>query len=72
MAKRKRHQLNLLEENPPETRSLFDPAEFPYDTPDEVAYNARRKKDGLFEITPAEEAARKQALENDTAKKRDG
>ena len=61
MAKRKR-QLRLLEDNPPETRPLFGSIEFPYDTPDEIAYNARRKKDGLFEITPAEEEARKQAL----------
>jgi hypothetical protein len=63
MARRKR-QLNLLGPNQeqPETAALFDSREFPYDTPDEIAYNARRKKDGLFEITPAEEAARKQAL----------
>ena len=63
MAKRRR-QLSLLGENQeqPETAALFDSSEFPYDTPDEVAYNARRKKDGLFEITPAEEAAWKQAL----------
>ena len=61
MAKRRR-QLSLLGENPPETRPLFDEVEFPYDTPDEEAYNAQRKKDGLFEISPAEEEARKQAL----------
>ena len=73
MAKRKR-QLSLLGENQeqPETAALFDSREFPYDTPDEAAYSARRKKDGLFEITADEEAARKQALENGTAKKRDG
>ena len=70
MARRKR-QLRLLEDNPPETRSLFTEAEFPYDTPDEEAYNAQRKKDGLFEITPAEEEARKQDLENGTVSKRD-
>jgi hypothetical protein len=76
MAKRKR-QLRLLGDDPrcapqPETRPLFNSTEFPYDTPDEIAYNARRKKDGLFEFTPGEEEARKQALENGTAKKRDG
>jgi len=54
MAKRKR-QLRLLEDNPPETRPLFTEAEFPYDTPDELAYNAQRKKEGLFELTPEEE-----------------
>ena len=53
--KRKRHQLNLLEENPPETRPLFGPTEFPYDTPDEIAYNARRKAEGLFDLTTEEE-----------------
>ncbi len=70
MARRNR-QLKLLEENPPETRSLFEPGGFPYDTPDEIAYNARRKKDGLFEFTPGEEEARKQDLENGTVRKRD-
>ncbi len=70
MARRNR-QLKLLGENPPETRPLFNSAEFPYDTPDEIAYNAQRKKDGLFEIAPAEEEARKQALENGTVSKRD-
>jgi hypothetical protein len=70
MARRKR-QLRLLQENPPETRPLFTNAEFPYDTPDEIAYNARRKKDGLFEFTPGEEEARKQDLENGTVRKRD-
>ena len=72
MAKRKR-QLRLLGENQeqPETAALFDSREFPYDTPDEAAYNARRKKDGLFEITLAEEEARKQDLENGTVRKRD-
>lgn len=54
MAKRKR-QLRLLGENPPETRPLFTAAEFPYDTPDEEAYNAQRKKEGLFELEPEEE-----------------
>ncbi len=66
---RRRRQLSLLGENPPETRPLFNDAEFPYDTPDEIAYNAKRKKDGLFEITPDEEAARKQALENGSVRK---
>ncbi len=72
MAKRRR-QLSLLGENQeqPETAALFDSREFPYDTPDEEAYNAKRKKDGLFEITPVEEEARKQALENGTVRKRD-
>lgn len=62
MARRKR-QLSLLGENQeqPETAALFDSREFPYDTPDEAAYNAKRKKDGLFEITPTDEAAWKQA-----------
>jgi hypothetical protein len=70
---RRRRQLSLLGENQeqPETAALFDSQEFPYDTPDEAAYNAKRKKDGLFEITPAEEEARKQALENGTVSKRD-
>ncbi len=54
MAKRKR-QLRLLGENPPETRPLFDSTEFPWDTPDEVAYNAKRKAEGLFVLTPEEE-----------------
>ncbi len=54
MAKRKR-QLRLLGENPPGTRPLFNSTEFPYDTPDEIAYNARRKAEGLFVVTPEEE-----------------
>ena len=54
MARRTR-QLRLLEENPPETRPLFDSTEFPYDTPDEIAYNAQRKKEGLFDLNPEEE-----------------
>ena len=53
MAKRKR-QLRLLEENPPETRPLFNSTEFPCDTPDEIAYNAKRKKEGLFVLTDEE------------------
>ncbi len=65
--KRKR-QLRLLEKNPPETRPLFDSAEFPYDTPDEAAYNAQRKRDGLFQITDDERAAWQQALTDGTAK----
>ena len=55
MAKRKRHQLKLLEDNPPETRPLFNSTEFPYDTPDEIAYNAKRKAEGLFDLTTEEE-----------------
>ncbi len=55
MARRKRHQLSLLQENPPETRPLFNSTEFPYDTPDEIAYNARRKAEGLFVLIPEEE-----------------
>jgi len=54
MAKRKR-QLRLLQENPPATRPLFNSTEFPYDTPDEIAYNAQRKKDGLFVLNTEEE-----------------
>ncbi len=54
MAKRKR-QLRLLGENPPATAALFTSAEFPYDTPDEIAYNAKRKKEGLFVLNPEEE-----------------
>ncbi len=65
MAKRKR-QLRLLGENPPETAALFDSTEFPYDTPDEIAYNAKRKKEGLFVITPEE----KEQEENEQAKHR--
>ena len=62
MAKRKR-QLNLLGENPPETRPLFPSGEYEgcspdglpaYELPDEIAYNAKRKKEGLFVITPEE------------------
>ncbi len=67
MAKRKR-QLRLIDDQEPGTAALFTSTEFPYDTPDEIAYNARRKKDGLFEITPAEEADWKQALQDGTAK----
>ncbi len=54
MAKRKR-QLRLLQENPPETRPLFNSTEFPYDTPDEIAYNAKRKAEGLFDLNTEEE-----------------
>lgn len=54
MARRKR-QLRLLEDNPPGTAALFTSAEFPYDTPDEIAYNAKRKKKGLFVLNPEEE-----------------
>jgi len=60
MAKRKR-QLRLLQENPPETRPLFDDAEFPYDTPDEIAYNTKRKAEGLFELNPEEEETEESA-----------
>jgi len=55
MAKRKR-QLRLLGDKEPETAALFTSAEFPYDTPDEIAYNAKRKKEGLFVLNPEEEA----------------
>ncbi|KKM27817.1 hypothetical protein LCGC14_1570920 [marine sediment metagenome] len=54
MARRKR-QLKLLGDNQPETAALFTSAEFPYDTPDEIAYNAQRKKEGLFVLNPDEE-----------------
>ena len=54
MAKPKR-QLRLLQENAPETCPLFDSTEFPYDTPDEIAYNAKRKAEGLFDLNPEEE-----------------
>ena len=60
MAKRKR-QLRLLGEKEPGTAALFTSAEFPYDTPDEIAYNAKRKAEGLFVITPEE----KEREEND-------
>ena len=67
MAKRKR-QLSLLGENQeqPETAALFDSREFPYDTPDEVAYNARRKKEGLFDLNPEEEGAKTNGNQNNT------
>jgi hypothetical protein len=68
MAKRNR-QLSLLQDNPSETRPLFDSTQFPYDTPDEVAYNAQRKRDGLFQIADADTVAEQQALENGTAGK---
>ena len=55
MARRKRQLRLLQEENPPETRPLFTEAQFPYDTPDEIAYNAKRKKKGLFVLNPEEE-----------------
>ncbi len=55
MAKRKRQLRLLQDQEPPETRPLFDSGEFPYDTPDEIAYNAQRKADGLFDLTPEEE-----------------
>ena len=63
MAKRKR-QLRLLQENPPGTRALFPNQEYEncapkrfghYELPDEIAYNAKRKAEGLFVITPEEE-----------------
>jgi len=63
MAKRKR-QLRLLGENQPETLALFPGGEyegcspdarFPYSLPDEIAYNAKRKADGLFVLNPEEE-----------------
>ena len=54
MAKRKR-QLSLLGDKELETAALFTSEEFPYDTPDEIAYNAQRKKEGLFVLNPEEE-----------------
>ena len=54
MAKRKR-QLRLLGDKEPETAALFTSDQFPYDTPDEIAYNAQRKKEGLFVLNPEEE-----------------
>lgn len=63
MAKRNR-QLKLLEENPPETRPLFNSTEFPYDTPDEIAYNAQRKKEGLFELNAEEEGVKTNGNQN--------
>ena len=69
MARRKR-QLRLLGENPPETLALFPGGEYegcspdgagPYELPDEIAYNAKRKKEGLFVLNTEEEGK-----ENDT------
>ncbi len=63
MAKRKR-QLRLLGENQPETLALFPGGEYegclpdgagPYELPDEIAYNAKRKAEGLFVLNPEEE-----------------
>jgi hypothetical protein len=54
MARRKR-QLRLLGDKELGTAALFTSAEFPYDTPDEIAYNAQRKKEGLFVLNPDEE-----------------
>jgi len=63
MAKRKR-QLRLLGENPPETLALFPGGEYeacspdgagPYELPDEIAYNAKRKAEGLFDLKEEEE-----------------
>ena len=65
---KRKHQLSLLEVNPPETLALFDSTEFPYDTPDEVSYNAQRKRDGLFQITDEERAAWQQAQSDGTVK----
>ncbi len=56
MPKRKR-QLRLLGDKEPETAALFTSAEFPYDTPDEIAYNAQRKKEGLFVLNEEERKA---------------
>ena len=36
---------------PPATEALFTPEEFPYDLPDEQAYNHQAKKRGLFKLT---------------------
>ena len=66
----RKRQLSLLEVNPLATLALFDSAEFPYDTPDEVAYNARRKRDGLFQIADADTVAEQQALEDGTVKEK--
>ena len=55
MPKRKRQLRLLQDQEPPGTAALFTSAEFPYDTPDEVAYNAKRKKEGLFDLNPEEE-----------------
>ena len=54
MAKRKR-QLRLINDREPETAALFDSTEFPWDTPDEVAYNAQRKAEGLFDLNTEQE-----------------
>ena len=63
MAKRK-CQLRLLGENPPGTLALFPGGEYegcspddagPYELPDEIAYNAKRKKEGLFVLNTEEE-----------------
>ena len=54
MAKRKR-QLRLIDDREPGTAALFDSTEFPWDTPDEEAYNAKRKAEGLFELSTEEE-----------------
>jgi hypothetical protein len=59
MAKRKR-QLRLLGDKEPGTAALFTSDQFPYDTPDEVAYNAQRKKEGLFVLNPEEEQGGKE------------
>ncbi len=69
MANRKR-PLRLIDIQYPGTASLFPNEEYegrspdgagPYELPDEIAYNAKRKKEGLFVITPEEE-------ENDNGK----
>ena len=55
MAKRKR-QLRLLDDQEPSgTAPLFTSDQFPYDTPDEIAYNAQRKAEGLFELNTEQE-----------------
>jgi hypothetical protein len=34
----------------PETEAMFGLGEFPYQLPDEEAYNAKRKREGAFEV----------------------
>ncbi len=46
---------------PCETQALFEDG--PYDLPDEVAYAERRRKEGLFDLTEAEERAWKEHQE---------
>ena len=60
MAKRSRldpGQASFANMGPPRTPRLFSVEDFPYQLPDEVAYNEKRKREGLHRITAAEEAA---------------